>query len=60
MSTPSEYVDALKKEKIKWPVKYEDSMPYSDQDFGYWTGYFSSRPAAKKLTKDASAIFNAE
>jgi hypothetical protein len=60
ISTPSDYIEALKSEKIHWPVKYEDSFPYSSGNYEYWTGYFSSRPAAKKLTKDASAFFNAE
>ena len=60
MSTPSEYIDALKKEHIKWPVKYEDSMPYGSNGLEIWNGYLSSRPSAKKATKDASAILNAE
>jgi len=60
MSTPSEYVDALKKEKISWPVKYDDGMPYSDGPNDYWVGYFSSRPGAKKEVKDDSAIINGE
>lgn len=60
MSTPSDYIDALKKEKVHWPVKYEDGFPYGSNDYEMWTGYFSSRPAAKKMTKDASSIINAE
>lgn len=60
ISTPSDYIQALKKENIHWPVKYEDSMPYSSADWEYWTGYFVSRPNAKKLTKDASALLQAE
>ena len=44
MSTPSDYVDALRKEKIKWPVKYEDAFPYGSNDYEMWVGYFSSRP----------------
>jgi alpha-mannosidase len=60
MSTPSDYIAALKKENIKWPVKYEDGFPYASTDYEVWGGYFSSRPVAKKMTKDASAIINAE
>ena len=60
MSTPSDYIEALKKEKIKWPVKYEDGFPYGSNDYEVWAGYYSSRPVAKKMTKDASAILNAE
>lgn len=60
MSTPSDYIEALKKEKIKWPVKYEDGFPYGSSEYEMWVGYFSSRPEAKKMTKDASAILNSE
>ena len=60
MSTPSDYVEALKKENIKWPVKYEDGFPYASNSYEVWSGYFSSRPSAKKMTKDASAMLNAE
>ena len=48
MSTPSAYLEALKKENITFQVRYEDSMPYSDAENDYWSGYFSSRPGAKK------------
>ena len=60
ISTPSDYVAALKKQNISWPVKYEDAFPYSVGTYDYWSGYFTSRQAAKKLTKDASALLNAE
>jgi hypothetical protein len=30
MSTPGRWVEAVKKEDIEWPVRYSDSMPYSD------------------------------
>ena len=60
MSTPSEYISELKKENIVWPVRYGDAFPYADGDNDYWTGYFSSRPGAKKQVKDASALFNAQ
>jgi hypothetical protein len=29
-STPSDYVDAIKKHNVKWPTKYDDMFPYSD------------------------------
>ena len=60
MSTPSDYIDALKKEKVKWPVRYEDGMPYGSNTWEMWNAYYSSRPAAKKATKDASSVLNAE
>ena len=55
MSTPGRYVDALKKEKVKWPVKYGDFMNYFEEDrwdksnpFAFWSGYFTSRSDYKK------------
>jgi len=60
MSTPSDYISALKKETIKWPVKYEDAFPYGSDGYEMWNGYYSSRPSAKKMTKDGSAILNSE
>jgi len=48
MSTPSRFTDALKKEKVTWPVKTDDLFPYLSETDNFWTGYFSSRPALKK------------
>lgn len=59
-STPSEYLAALKAEKIKWPVKTEDGYPYANGPHDYWTGFFSSRPGSKKQVRDTSAIYNAQ
>ena len=59
-STPSDYINALKKEKITWPIRYEDSITYADGDNDFWTGYFSSRPGAKKQVKDASSLLGAQ
>jgi len=50
-STPSTYIDALKKHDVKWPTKTDDMMPYSDQPDAYWTGYFSSRANLKSYTR---------
>jgi hypothetical protein len=41
-------VNAVKNEDIEWPVRYSDSMPYSDIKSDFWTGYFSSREDFKK------------
>jgi len=60
MSTPSTYIDALKKQEIAWPVKYDDGFPYSHDNNDFWTGYYSSRPGAKKQIKDASSMLSAE
>lgn len=29
-STPSEYIDALQEEQVKWPVRHDDMFPYAD------------------------------
>jgi len=59
MSTPSEYLSELKKENITWTTRYGDMFPYADNELDYWTGFFSSRPSAKKQAKDASSLFSA-
>ena len=46
-STPSEYIDAINKFNIKWPTKYDDMFPYSDDPYSYWTGYYTTRPNMK-------------
>jgi len=46
-STTSEYLDAIKKEKIQWDVKYDDMMPYGDNEYDWWVGFYSSRPNKK-------------
>lgn len=48
ISTPGRWVEAVKKEDIEWPVRYGDSMPYSDITSDFWTGFFSSREDFKK------------
>lgn len=54
-STPSQYLDALRKDNVTWAVKYDDGFPYSDNLEDFWTGFFSSRPTKKKQTRDASS-----
>jgi len=58
-STPSEYLDALKRDNYSWPTKYDDGFPYSDNPEDFWTGYFSSRPTKKKGVRDVSANLHA-
>lgn len=53
-STPQMYVNALAASKIEWPTKYDDMFPYADNEYSFWTGYFSSRANAKKYMRDAS------
>ena len=53
-STPSQYIDALKKYNIQWPVKTDDGFPYSDEPNSYWTGFYTSRPTDKIYIRDIS------
>jgi len=53
-STPSQYIDAVKKQNVKFSVKTDDGFPYSDNNNAYWTGYFTSRPTDKIYTRDVS------
>ena len=58
-STPSQYVDALAAKDVKWPTKYDDMFPYSDNPDSYWTGYFTSRANDKGYVRRASHNFHA-
>jgi|TARA_B110001450_G_C17392889_1_gene388436 hypothetical protein len=59
MSTPSDYIEAIKKENIKWPVRYDDFVPYMEKP-DWWTGFYSSRPDSKKFIHDFSSMTNGE
>ena len=58
-STPSKYIDAVKKDNVEWAVKYDDGFPYSDNVDDYWTGFFSSRATHKKMIRDISSHYHA-
>ena len=58
-STPSEYLDAIEAQNLKWPVKYDDGFPYSDMPNEFWTGFFSSRAGSKKMIRDTSSYMHA-
>jgi len=58
-STPEEYFDALKHENLKYPLKYDDAFPYSDNIDDFWSGFYTSRPTEKKRVKDLSAVAHA-
>jgi hypothetical protein len=58
-STPSDYVDAIKKHNVSWPTKYDDMFPYSDLPTQYWTGYFTSRANSKGYTRTGSSFMHA-
>ncbi|CAM8986736.1 unnamed protein product [Rhodiola kirilowii] len=58
-STPSIYTDAKHAANEQWPLKSEDYFPYADRPNGYWTGYFSSRPAFKRFVRTLSGYYMA-
>lgn len=57
-STPSDYIDAVKKHDITWPSKTDDMFPYGAGAHDYWTGYFSSRANAKEYIRRTSMDLN--
>ncbi|KAL3512072.1 hypothetical protein ACH5RR_024789 [Cinchona calisaya] len=56
-STPSIYTDAKYASNESWPVKTDDYFPYADRINGYWTGYFTSRPAIKRYVRMLSGYY---
>lgn len=54
-STPTKYINALKKHKVTWPTKYDDMFPYGMGNTDWWTGYFTSRANAKGYIRRASS-----
>ena len=48
------YIDALGKENLKWPTRYDDLFPYADGADSFWTGYFTSRANAKEYVRRGS------
>ncbi|GAV03424.1 hypothetical protein RvY_13849-2 [Ramazzottius varieornatus] len=55
-STPSCYLKALNQANVSWPVKNDDFLPYASGAHTYWTGFFSSRPAFKRMEREASSF----
>lgn len=56
-STPSIYTDAKYAANESWPIKTDDFFPYSDRANGFWTGYFTSRPALKRYVRLMSGYY---
>ncbi|CAI0456276.1 unnamed protein product [Linum tenue] len=56
-STPSIYTDAKHSANEAWPLKTEDFFPYADRANGFWTGYFTSRPALKRYVRVMSGYY---
>jgi len=68
MSTPRTYVEALKKEEAKFPIKYDEFLNYYQQEkdkdnrtqYNFWSGYYTSRPGMKAHVKTASQQYTAQ
>ncbi len=58
-STPGMYLDAIKKQNLSYPVKYDDMFPYADSPNDYWTGYFTSRANSKGQIREGQANLHA-
>ena len=41
------YADYLHKANATWPLKTDDFLPYADEPWAYWSGYFTSKPNFK-------------
>lgn len=44
---------------LTFPLKTDDYFPYADCPSCYWTGYFTSRPALKKVVRDGGSLLAA-
>ncbi len=65
-SSPEIYTQAklaeAKSGQVQWPLvegNNADFFPYADGPHQFWTGYFTSRPAAKRYVREQSAFHNA-
>ncbi|XP_015951770.2 alpha-mannosidase [Arachis duranensis] len=56
-STPSIYTDAKNAANETLPLKTDDYFPYADGANGYWTGYYTSRPALKRYVRSLSGYY---
>lgn len=57
-ATPTTYLNEIYKKKIPFEENTDDFFPYSDHPGGYWTGYFTSRPALKYFIRSSAKDFH--
>ncbi|CAC5377162.1 MAN2 [Mytilus coruscus] len=55
--TVADYFSLLKREgkKKNFPTLSGDFFPYSDQNYLYWTGYYSTRPFDKRFSREVES-----
>ncbi|OTF77929.1 lysosomal alpha-mannosidase precursor-like protein [Euroglyphus maynei] len=58
-STPSCYAHALYESNRTWTTKTDDFFPYASDEHAYWTGYFTSRPAIKRMERMGNNLLQA-
>jgi alpha-mannosidase len=59
-SSPAAYVDAKNADKtLRFKVREDDLFPLHEVKNVYWTGYFSSRVAFKRLVRHTSSLLQA-
>ena len=56
-STPSCYLHQLHSDNRTWTDKKDDFFPYADRPHGFWTGYFTSRPTAKRYFRVVNSFY---
>ncbi|KAL6080566.1 Alpha-mannosidase 2 [Balamuthia mandrillaris] len=57
-ATVSEYFDAVHQEQAAFPLYKGDFFPYADNKDSYWTGYYTTRPRLKRLTRTAFSLLH--
>jgi len=58
-STPTDYADAKNKDQtVTWSVRKDDLFPYREGEHVFWSGYFSSRVALKRLVRFSTNLLN--
>lgn len=50
------YSNSVDEGAVKYSVKSDDFMPYSDSEHSFWTGYFTSRAGLKRLERVSSSF----
>lgn len=55
-STPTCYVASLTQDPPKLSVRDGDHFPYASGNHSYWTGYFTSKPALKRMVRQISGF----
>ena len=55
-TTLDDYAAAVKASSSNWTVRTEDFYPYADNSRSYWTGYFTSRPTLKSMSRTAHNV----